>query len=329
MRPFSEAAGVHHRSASMPLQRAVVDFGADKAFSQVPKKLQEHYGITLPVSAARQITLHHAERMAPSDLEPEWPQQPGVTTMVGQTDGAMIPVVEIAPPQEGQPADGRRRRDVGWNEGRLSLAYEQGKAQPVFAATMGPPDEVGDGLLRCALRAGLGQQTAVHCVADGAPWIALQIERIFGTQGTFLVDFYHLCEYFTAAAPSCAPKDPDSWIKTQARRMKTNQVGEVLEALRPYREPESVDDDHAPVRKAYRYIHNRPGQFRYQEAREADLPIGSGEVESAHRYVPQARLKIAGAWWKRDNAQSMLNLRVARANDDWDSYWAAERKQVA
>lgn len=313
----------------MPLQRTVVDFGADKAFSQVPKKLKEHYGVTIPVSAARQITLRHGGRMAAGELEAVWPQQPGVATIVGQTDGALIPIVKIPPPQEGEPADGRRRRDVEWNEGRLSLAYEQGKAQPVFAATLGPPDEVGDGLLGCALRAGMAQQSTVHCVGDGALWIANQVERVFGTQGTYLVDFYHLCEYLAAAGPTCAPEDPDAWIKTQKRRMKTNQVGKVLNSLRPYREPESVDDDHAPVRKAYRYIDNRPGQFRYQEAREADLPIGSGEVESAHRWVTQARLKIAGAWWKRDNAQRMLNLRVTRANDDWDDYWAGEREHVA
>ena len=64
VRPFCVAAAVHHRGASMPLQRAVVDFGADKAFSHVPKKLKEHYGVTIPVSAARQITLRHGERMA-------------------------------------------------------------------------------------------------------------------------------------------------------------------------------------------------------------------------------------------------------------------------
>ncbi len=45
--------------------------------------------------------------------------------------------------------------------------------------------------------------------------------------------------------------------------------------------------------------------------------------------MPQARLKIAGAWWKRDNAQRMLNLRVTRANDDWHDYWAAQHKHAA
>jgi hypothetical protein len=31
------------------------------------------------------------------------------------------------------------------------------------------------------------------------------------------------------------------------------------------------------------------------------LPIGSGEIESGHRYVFQNRLKISGAWWKMEN----------------------------
>jgi hypothetical protein len=46
------------------------------------------------------------------------------------------------------------------------------------------------------------------------------------------------------------------------------------------------------------------------------------EIESAHRYVIQIRLKIAGAWWKIENAEKMLALRVTRANGDWEKYWA-------
>ena len=51
------------------------------------------------------------------------------------------------------------------------------------------------------------------------------------------------------------------------------------------------------------------------------LPIGSGEIESAHRYVIQERLKLPGAWWKADNADFMLALRVVRANEQWNEYW--------
>jgi len=111
--------------------------------------------------------------------------------------------------------------------------------------------------------------------------------------------------------------------------MKDSHVTAVLQELMPHIEPDSVLDKDAPARCCYRYIRNRLFQFNYKEALEQGLPIGSGEVESAHRYVIQDRLKIAGAWWKEDNAQDMLSLRTLRENSDWESYWSKCGKKAA
>ena len=54
-------------------------------------------------------------------------------------------------------------------------------------------------------------------------------------------------------------------------------------------------DADAPIRRCYRYMANRAGQFAYRKAIAAGRPIGSGEIESAHRYVVQQRLKRPGA----------------------------------
>ena len=62
------------------------------------------------------------------------------------------------------------------------------------------------------------------------------------------------------------------------------------------------------------FAYNRPEQFDYLGALQAKLPIGSGRIESTHGYVIQERLKIPEAWWKIDNADKMLALRVTRAN---------------
>ena len=62
-------------------------------------------------------------------------------------------------------------------------------------------------------------------------------------------------------------------------------------------------------------------QLDYAGARAAGLPIGSGEIESGHRHVIQQRLKLAGCWWKEPNAEAMLGLRAARANQLWNAYW--------
>ena len=78
-----------------------------------------------------------------------------------------------------------------------------------------------------------------------------------------------------------------------------------------------MPDKAAPVRRAHRYIHNRLDQLDYKGALAADLPIGSGVIASAHRYVIQQRLKRSGSWWSIDKAEAMLALRVLRVNQDW------------
>lgn len=110
-------------------------------------------------------------------------------------------------------------------------------------------------------------------------------------------------------------------MSEQKRRLKTEETLAVLAELSKYTEAQKFPDEEAPVRKCKRYMENRMDQFDYKEAIEEELPIGSGEIESAHRYVIQKRLKLAGAAWKFNNADNMLSLRILRANNNWKSYW--------
>ena len=107
--------------------------------------------------------------------------------------------------------------------------------------------------------------------------------------------------------------------------MKAGAIADVLKALSPHLEPPEVENKDAPVRACHRYICNRPEQFDYPHALASGLPIGSGEIESAHRYVIQERLKLPGAWWKAANADKMLALRTTRANGNWETYWSSAK----
>ena len=319
------------RGCSEPLQRAIVDFGADAPAARIPQKLQEHYGIDVSASTCWPIVLRHAGAI---DGRPQAvaqiPARDGVAQLIGEIDGSMIPVVETAEPNDqSPPVDRRKTRQVGWKEARLSLVHAPGSVTPLFGATVGACEEAGETLLRTAVQAGLGRKTKVHAVGDGAPWMADQVPLHFGLQGAFLVDFYHVCDYLAAAGDPIAGADKRPWMETQKDRLKHNQVQDVIAALQPFREEDTVAEAQAPVRAAHRYLTNRPGQFNYQDALMAGLPIGSGEIESAHRYVIQSRLKLAGAWWKLNNAKSMLALRVCRANQEWDTYWQSRCQQAA
>ena len=233
----------------------------------------------------------------------------------------MIPtVVTDGTPQQGKKVDRRKTRQVQWREARLSLAHQRDSKKVTYAANFKGVEETGQQLLDCVIKAGAGNQTRIHCVGDGASWILSQVHEQLGTQATYLIDFYHLCEYLEAAAKA-TPGDHSQWLSLQKQRMKDHQVRRVLYSLGLFTESPQVPDDQAPVRACYRYIDNRPGQFNYKEASRLGLPIGSGEIESGNRHVIQDRLKRPGAWWAEQNVQPMLNLRTLRANGNWESYW--------
>jgi len=333
VRPFSAAAHVHCRGYSLPLQRVITDFGADVPFGQIPAKLRAHHGIGVPASSAQAITQQHAEQMLQTQLRlPNSGLLPpqGVACLIVELDGSMIPIVTTQPSTgQEKSVDRRTTRQLSWQEARLGLVRAPEQAQPIFAATLGTTGAAGQQLAASARRAGLGQHTFVHGVGDGAPWIANQVNQRFGKPGRYLLDFYHLCEYLAAASATCAPGNAKAWLDVQKRRLKRNQVAAVLGTLRPHLEPERVPNKTAPVRSAYRYIDNRRHHLDYQGAIAAQLPIGSGEIESAHRSVIQQRLKRAGSWWSVEKAEAMLALRVLRANQDWHAYWSKLAKTAA
>lgn len=302
------------------MQRVITDFGADIAFGRVGEKLKEHYGIAVPLGAAATITYKHAHALDDEDVVP--PVQQGVVplTLITEADGSMVPVVQFAPPAATGDPDKRKRRVLSWKEARLSLVRRSTEVEPMFAVTLGDAATTGIALKRLAMAAGLNRHTRVHGVGDGAPWIAEQMELQFGTQSRYLIDFYHLCDYLAGAAHACAPDQSAGWLSCQKDRLKAGQLDAVMATLDPHLEIDAGDGD-KPVRDCYRYIANRPGQFDYPGAIAANLPIGSGEVESAHRFVIQKRLKLPGSWWAPANAQAMLNLRCLRANHRWNDYW--------
>lgn len=329
IRPFADSAGVSARGCSRLLQRAATDFGADVSYAQAMDKLVEHYGVVLGESTIRRITQHHGRCMhersrgCPQGL-PE--KVTGAQTFIVEADGSMVPTVRPRTDSADGHVDKRKGKHTQWQEVKLSLAHVHGSVQLFYGATLdGDVATAGKQLRACAKRAGLAAGHRVHGLGDGAPWIAQQVKLRFGSQGGYLVDFYHVCDYLAAAAKAIEdqPAAQQHWLDEQKRNLKTTGgLDAVLRTLGAHREPDDAADDDAPVRQCWRYLSNRQDQLDYPDALDKGLPIGSGEIESAHRYVIQRRLKLPGAWWTAANASCMLALRLNRANDEWQSYWA-------
>lgn len=313
VRPFCSAAEISHQGYSRLLQRALTDFGAEESFERAAQRVREHYGIEVPSQRIRQSVYEHGKAIA--KLQP-----PGSATapkiLITELDGSMVPVVTA-----GTGPDKRKGKTVFWREARLCCARSAGSVHPVYGGTFGTAEVASLVWRQTAQSSGLGPKTYVHGLGDGAEWIMDKFKDNFATQGRYLLDFYHLSEYLAAAGQAIkGEKKSREWLHRQQGRLLQNQWSKVLKALEPHRE--SVAAAETPVEDAWRYLHRRKENLDYKAALLQGLPIGSGEIESGHRHIIQKRMKLAGSWWKETNAQIMLNLRIARANNLWDAYWS-------
>lgn len=331
--PFRDFAKVTDRSASRTLQRRIADFGAERSFQNTAVALKEHYNIEVPIYTIDKATADiarqakHFNSQAPGSIQP-------AATLISEVDGSMLPIVGFGeekpsprPAASDHPAgkgpDRRKLRKCHWKEIRVSTVRVPGSLETYYGVAVGEPLAVGCMMLECCKFKGMGEATHIHAVADGAGWIAEQYDRQFGIRCKFHLDFYHVCEYLAAAARSTAMdlEQRNVWLEGCKKSLRESEIDTVITRLKSLA-PELVGKEGTEALDiAIAYIEKRRHQLDYREAIRQELPIGSGEVESAHRHILQKRLKIPGAWWRLERAEEMAHLRAMRANQRWDDFW--------
>ncbi len=331
--PFRDFAKVTDRSASRTLQRRIADFGAERSFQNTAAALKEHYNIKVPVYTIDKATADvarqakHFNSQAPGSIRP-------AATLISEVDGSMLPIVgfgEEKPSSRqattdhpaGRRPDKRKLRKCHWKEIRVSTVRVPGSVETYYGVAVGEPMAVGCMMSECCQFKGMGEATHIHAVADGASWIAEQYERQFGTRCKFHLDFYHVCEYLAAAARSTAMdlEQSNAWLEGCKKSLRESEIDTVITRLKILAPGIEGKEGAEALDTAMAYIEKRRHQFDYREAIRQELPIGSGEVESAHRHILQKRLKIPGAWWRLERAEEMAQLRATRANQRWDDFW--------
>lgn len=316
-RPFSISAKIKNKAYSFHLQKIMTDFGLDISFEEASKKIKYHYRIEVSSNAIRKVTEKHAKQI--SNISKKTPNEKAKQLIV-EMDGTMVPIVEI---MKGK-GDKRKKRTTCWKEAKLCFAKRFGSLDKIYGGVIGSPEEAGNKLYQCSIQAGLNNFSKIHGVGDGAGWIVDQMDAKFGSQANFLIDFYHLCEYLSEASTWGNPLNPKKWFLEQKEKLKLGKKNEIIENIKTKIDKLGDLKKDNPLVKCYNYMKKRMKYFDYKKAIDNGLPIGSGEIESSHRHVIQKRLKIAGAWWKKDNANAMINMRIARLNGCLEDYWDVE-----
>jgi hypothetical protein len=187
------------------------------------------------------------------------------------------------------------------------------------------PEVVGQ-LVSAAFDWGMSKQTQVYAVADGGNGLREALEAQFPNL-TFILDRPHLKQhlYEGAEAIGLTGSERHTWVSDNLHKVDSGDVRQVIKILKGYR-----GQGQERITNLSEYLKRFRDAVDYDEFRAMGKPIGSGEVESAHRYIPQKRLKMPGATWHPDTVNPMLALRIIRANGWWDDFWtrASYRQRI-
>ena len=67
--------------------------------------------------------------------------------------------------------------------------------------------------------------------------------------------------------------------------------------------------------------------MQYDQYLKMGLPIATGVIEGACRYLVQDRMDRTGARWSLNGAEAVLRLRALRTSGDFDAYWRFHEEQ--
>ena len=157
-------------------------------------------------------------------------------------------------------------------------------------------------------------QIRLCVIADGAPWIWKLVERLFPSARQIL-DFYHCSSYLHAVAKTQYADDPLKalqWLEATMARLFCNEGAGVVWGLQ--RMKPASDQAQTDIEDALTYLSKRLDQITYGAHRKGGYPIGSGAIESSHKFISHVRLKRSGAWWYAQNSNQMMALRCAQYN---------------
>jgi hypothetical protein len=76
-----------------------------------------------------------------------------------------------------------------------------------------------------------------------------------------------------------------------------------------------------PIDQCADYLHRFKDMLRYDKFLALGLPIATGVIEGACRYLVADRMDKTGARWGLAGGESVLKLRALDTNGELDAYW--------
>lgn len=240
-------------------------------------------------------------------------------------DGVMAPFR----PQAGTP-----KGKTVWREVKVGVLARLGErvtkagqqvphlTQRRLVAVLGDIDAFKARLWLAAVQQGLLSSQRVVWLSDGGRGFWRLFDERFAQYATGVLDFYHvaqnLCKGAKAWLDGRTQRSRD-WFTKARRRLRRGKANKVMADIEAALALEGLPPSaYQSLTNLYNYLDKHRDHIDYAKFKELGLPIGSGIVESACKWLIQQRFKGVGMRWSEDGFNHLLHLRLAWVNGRFD-----------
>jgi hypothetical protein len=279
---------------------------------------------------------HHAMGLLQEDLEAvargdALPQEALAAALAALplalgADGVMVPL---------RPVGGAPTGKIRWREIKVGVLARLGQHRTRLGhggtrlqhrrlvAVLGDIEALSPRLWGEAMRQGIVYAPHVVWLSAGGRGLWRLFEERFAGHARGLLDFYHATQHLWQGAAA--------WLDgrtTQARRwfgwarhrlrhgMPDGVLADLADALDVEGLPETARET---VRTVYAYLQRHREHINYAMYQDLGLPLGSGMVESACKWLIQQRFKGVGMRWSEEGFNHLLHLRLAWVNGRFEA----------
>ena len=244
-------------------------------------------------------------------------------------DGVKVPL---------RPHGGDPHGAVVWREVKVGLLarfchrVREGDAhafaikQRRVVAVLGDIEALKPRLQLEARRQNIAQAPRGVWLSDGGAGLWRVFREVLAASATGILDFYHAVQNLWKAVKvwkDGRSRRARAWWAWARRRLRYGSSDEVLTELYVARAQGHLRPSaRQALENLCSYLETHREHLDYARYRREGLPIGSGCLESACKWLIQQRFKGVGMRWSESGFNHLLNLRLAWANERLESVFA-------
>jgi len=331
---IGEHTGAHvpKRQAEELAQRAARDFDAFYAEERAERKPESPSGAILVLSTdgkgvpMRRSDLRPETRKAAAQREHKLKKR--LSKGEKRSTKRMATVAAVYTVEEFVRSPGQIVAELGSVRDAAEAKRPRPENKRVWASVRKEQEQTIKEMFEEALRRDPQRQKRWMAVVDGNKSqirLIRKYARHHGVELVLVLDLIHVLEYLWKAAYVFHPEgslEAERWVTDRLEEVLEGRARQVVANMRRAATRAGLSaQQRKPLDICAGYLRGHLEMLRYDEYLAAGLPIASGVIEGACRYLVKDRMERTGASWGLEGAEAVLRLRAVYVSGDFEEYW--------